>query len=363
MFSRVHISAVSLAFCALLFTSALPQVVRSQEEEGSTIKVETGTSTSATSTDLIGVVSEKSDESLSNLYQVEGVPGGGVAIGDFVVGPGKIDLTIKPGESKIVEITVTNRTGERRRFNIESEDAQGSADPSVPLLLLGAYKGPYSMRDYVSVPYNSFEINHNERARIPVTITIPPDADPGGLYGSILVDTVAVDAKEGDTSGAVPQSAIIARIGTLFFITIPGSVEKAGNVKNFGTIAEKSFYQSGPINFGILFENTGSIHLAPYGELRITNMFDQEIGYLELEPWFVLPGSVRLREISWTREFLFGRYTATVLVNRSYDDIVDKMSFSFWVLPWKIMLGSFTVLFFVLFIIRAFFRSFEFKRK
>ncbi len=92
-------------------------------------------------------------------------------------------------------------------------------------------------------------------------------------------------------------------------------------------------------------------------------MFGEEVGQLQLEPWFVLPESTRLREVSWSREFLFGMYTATVYVNRSYGDAIDEMSFTFWILPWKPVAGAFVVLFLVFFTIRAFFRTFEFKRK
>ena len=33
--------------------------------------------------------------------------------------------------------------------------------------------------------------------------------------------------------------------------------------------------------------------------------------------------------------------TVTAKVNRGYDDIVDEVSTTFWVLPWKIVLGTF----------------------
>ncbi len=357
--TMIRAYAQSVALCALVIVCVTPNLIHAQESDGAVIHASTTENVLASTTDVIS----DTPPSLLELYPTEGVPGGGDAIGDFVVGPGKIDISIKPGETKIVEMTVTNRTGERRRFNITMEDAMGSNDPRSSVVLLGSEVGPYSMKDYASVPYRSFEIDHNQRARIPVTISVPLNADPGGLYGSVLVDTVAVDAKAGDGSGTVPQSAIIARIGTLFFITVPGSVEKEGSLKKFGTVSEKSFFQASPINFGILFENKGSIHLAPYGELRVTNVFGEEVGFVELEPWFVLPQSVRLREVSWSREFLFGRYTATVFINRSYDDTVDEMSFSFWVLPWKILGAGFAGLFIVLFALRVFFRSFEFKRK
>ncbi len=85
----------------------------------------------------------------------------------------------------------------------------------------------------------------------------------------------------------------------------------------------------------------------------------------ELEPWFVLPESVRSRPIVFDRELLLGRYVATAFVNRGYgeDDIVDQHSVVFWVVPWKIVAGVFLVIFVIIFGITAFFRRFEFKRK
>jgi hypothetical protein len=296
-------------------------------------------------------------------YPTEGIPGGGTPVGDFVVGPGKVDVALKPGETKVVEMIVTNRTGERRVFNLTTEDMTGSNNLETPVVLLGSERGPYSLKDYLSVPHTSFELDHDQRARIPVTISIPLDAEPGGRYGSMLVDTVAIEASSGETTQTVPQSAIIARIGTLFFITIEGEVSHEAQLLEFATLGKKQFFTSGPISFGILHENTGSIHVAPYGEVRITNMLGDEIGFVELEPWFILPRSERLREIRFDRDFLFGRYTATAHINRSYDDVIDTKSFSFWVLPWKLLLGGFALIFIVLFLIRAFFRTFEFKRK
>lgn len=348
---------------ALFFLSALPQVVRSQEEQAATTDAETeaiASSTEITATEpATGTLSVQNP----NPYPTEGIPGGDSVAGDFVVGPGKFDLTIKAGETKVVQMTVTNRTGERRAFNLTVEDMTGSQDPTTGVVLLGSDRGPYSLRDYISFPATRFELGHNERARIPVTISIPADAPPGGLYGSALVDTVAIESQTGEGDGTVPQSAIVARVGTLFFLTVPGATERSGGLIDFASVPEKNFYQSGPINFGIYFENTGSIHLAPFGEVRIKNMFGDEVGAVTIEPWFVLPESKRLREVRWDRELLVGRYTATVQINRSYDSIVDTMSYSFWVLPWKLVGAAFGVVFIIIFLFRIFFRTFEFKRK
>jgi len=297
-------------------------------------------------------------ESDSSWFQLERIEGD-IDVGDFVVGPGRAELVVSPGETIVQEITVTNRISEDRTFKLEVDDITGSADGSSAVSLTDGARGPYSLRDYISFPENTFTLGLGERARIPVTIKIPADAEPGGLYGSVLVSTERVNKEE----QAASRSPVIARIGSLFFVTIRGDVERSGSVKGIGTVDGKWWYEEGPVNLSILYENTGSVHVNPYGEITITNMFGEQIGFVELEPWFVLPKSLRSRDVLWDREFLLGRYTVTAKINRGYDDVIDEVTTTFWVLPWKIVLGSFFIIFLVIFSLRAFFRTFEFSRK
>ncbi len=294
-------------------------------------------------------------------FRVEKLTGDNLAVGDLVVGPGKAEIEVRPGQTVVFEISVANRISDNRTFEITVEDMVGSTDGSQSVKLLGNERGPYSLKDYISFPSNKFELDLGDRARIPVTISIPKDAEPGGFYGSVLISTVQTEEVKDPTTTA--RSPIIARIGTLFFVTVPGEVERSGETKELSLVNKKWWYERGPINLSILYENTGSVHLNPYGELHIENLFGEEVGFIELEPWFALPKSLRSREVTWDRELLFGRYKATVLINRGYDDIVDEQSVVFWVLPWKIVGGVFLVLFIIIFSIRFFFRTFEFKRK
>jgi hypothetical protein len=168
---------------------------------------------------------------------------------------------------------------------------------------------------------------------------------------------------DGMRSGELASSPIIARVGTLFFITVEGPTEINGSLTDFAPVGNKWFYTKGPIPLGVTYENTGSIHLNPVGEIRVTNMLGAEVGFVELEPWFVLPKSIRLREITWDREFLLGRYTITANINRGYDNIIDTTSTVIWVIPLKYILITFGSFFLFFFIIRFFIRNFEFKRK
>lgn len=348
----------TLALSCLVLTFATPLSGEVFAQQATTTSADSATSTATTTDDVLSTdASVGNEEEL--WYKSERIFGN-IDVGDFVVGPGRTEIEVNPGETVIQEITVTNRISDDRIFELEVEDITGSRDGSSAVSLTGDARGPYSIRDYISFPQDRLELELGERARIPVAITIPPDAEPGGYYGSVLVSTVRV-ADNGEV--AAPRSPIIARVGSLFFVTVRGDTVREGKTLEVDLIDDKWWYESGPVNIGVLYENTGSVHLNPYGELSITNMFGEEVGFVELEPWFVLPTSLRVREISWDREFLLGRYTVTARINRGYDDIVDEVHVSFWVMPWKIVGGVFFVLFIFIFSIRAFFRTFEFKRK
>lgn len=350
---RLSLLTILSFACGIALIGILPMSVFAQEESNVAEDLTAASSSEA-------IVEEVGEEVKG--YTTEFLPGNEV-IGDFVVGPGKTELSLKPGDSAVMQLVVSNRTGEQKKFNFEIEDVTGSHDPNQSVILLGDDRGPYTLKDYIRLPQTSITLEHSQRARVPVTITIPPDAEPGGRYGSVLINTIAVKAVPEELAGTAPQSAIISRIGTLFFVTIEGAAEKEGSLQDFVALPDKKWFSAGPINFGIYFENTGAVHLNPYGELRIKNFMGEEVGFIELEPWFVFPDSLRLREISWNREFLFGKYTAELHVNRGYDDIVDTLEYDFWVLPWKLFAVGFAAIFVFLFLIRMFFRTFEFKRK
>src|SRR5574343_157718 len=115
--------------------------------------------------------------SFVSAYTIETIPNPDEVFGDFVVGPGKVELEMNPGETKVVNLMVTNRMGDDRIFNLDIEDFTGSDNPESPALLLGDARGPYSLKDYLSVPEKKFELKQGQRAVIPVTVFVPADAE------------------------------------------------------------------------------------------------------------------------------------------------------------------------------------------
>lgn len=354
--TRVQLIPVGILLSALLCTLALPVSVFAQASDPESV--------AATSLETVSAPDQQITTDPTALgYTIESFPGSSDVIGDFVVGPGKIELSLKPGETKKVELTATNRTGVDRIFKFSTEDTTGSADGSEAIILLGNDTGPYSLKDYLKIPKTGLLIKHGQRLRIPVEVSIPPNAEAGGLYGSVLVETVTLPVEPDANSAAVARSPLITRIGTLFFVTVEGDIERSSELKDFTTNLNKKFFTSGPIAMNVVYENSGSIHVVPYGELEIFNYSGDSVGFVELDPWFVMPKSLRNREVTWDREFLIGKYTAVLRINRGYDNIVDEMSISFWVLPWKVGAAVFLGLFLLFFLTRFFATRFEFKRK
>ncbi|MDQ2933008.1 MAG: DUF916 domain-containing protein [bacterium] len=298
--------------------------------------------------------------SAQSVYSIENL-GDPTVYNDFVVGPGKVQLDMKPGETKTTLITLTNRLGSTKTFTIGTEDIRGSNDPAQTVVLLGSDRGPYSLKDYIKVASSTVVLNHSERVSIPVTISVPADAQPGGLYGSVILTTGTSASADSPNTARNP---IITRIGTLFFIRVAGDVKADGELTKFSLKNDSVLLGSTKsIDFRLLFENKGTVHLNPYGLLTVKNVFGATVGKIEVEPWFALPASLRLREVTWNPSFLFGRYVATAEINRGYNDVIDTQTISFWVIPWKIIAIVFIGLMLIIGLFKWIFSKFSFVRK
>lgn len=282
--------------------------------------------------------------------------------GDFVLGPGKTELWLEAGDKFSKYLYITNRLGRTMNFKVEIEDFTGTYDPEETIRLLGEGKSPFSLKDFLKPEITEFILEHGQRMTLPIEISIPEDMEPGGLYGAGLISAFSREVGPGAGKGeAQTQIMVFTRLATLFFVRIKGDVLEEGFLKDF--ITPEKFYGKGPIDFQVLFENTGNVHISPYGLIEIKNLLGKKIDEIPLDAWFAMPDSLRLRETSWERVRLFGRYTATAKINRGYQDIIDEKTIYFWVIPWKIIGAGFIVLVLVIWFLKWIFSHFEIKRK
>ena len=123
-----------------------------------------------------------------------------------------------------------------------------------------------------------------------------------------------------------------------------------------------------PIDFYLRFENSGSVHLKPFGEIRIANILGAPVAAVlmnqakqpdgKIAPvGNVLPKSTRKFDARWQksedaakpagfleqldyegRNFALGLYTATLNLEYGTKGETATAQTSFWVLPWRVIL-------------------------
>jgi hypothetical protein len=258
---------------------------------------------------------------------------------DFVVGPGKIEINLDPGQSKSFELTVSNRLGTDKTFVVHEEDFIGSNNPNETYRLLGNDRGPYSLKDYVKMATTSVFVSHGTKTRIPITVSVPRNAQPGGYYGSVIVGTATEVKRETDTNGISTVNPIVTQIGVMIFVRISGPVNESGKLVDFSISNKKNIiWDPGSVRFQLMFKNEGNIHLKPSGTITINNMIGSNVANIDVDPWFAMPDSLRFREVEWKPNFLFGRYVAHATIGRGYGNLSDDMEIVFWVIPWKLIL-------------------------
>lgn len=256
--------------------------------------------------------------------------------GTFVVRPAKVELTIEPGKSETRNIELSNGTALPLSIAISYEDIAPGSQQSAndePVTLLGKEGGRYPLRDILSTPKKSIQILSGESVSIPVTVAVPRSAVPGGHYGSVVFSFTPVVTSGSPTTQNV---AVTSRLATLFFVRVAGDVVEKGELVDFGLFNKEQFIpvptRDAPLRFQISFTNSGTVHLNPYGQIAISPLWGEDI-LIPIDPWVVLPGATRFRELYTHAELAPGYYRATIEENRGYEDIVDTREVSFWVLP------------------------------
>jgi len=80
--------------------------------------------------------------------------------GDIVVGPGKTEVWLSPGDSFSKEILISNRSGMDKIFKIDVEDFQASQNADQTLQFLGNESSPYSLKNYVKPETSEIILHH-----------------------------------------------------------------------------------------------------------------------------------------------------------------------------------------------------------
>lgn len=244
------------------------------------------------------------------------------------------EMFVTPGQKWQSSIKVTNHNpvpltiytepvlfsprGERGHSTFESIELQDAEN--------------VTLAEWMQVATSAQQIPPESSISVPITVSIPEDAAPGGHYAAILIGTRPPE-------GEGVQVATAQIISSLFFVRVEGDVIEEGRIRSFRSQAK--VVQSAAAEFVVRFENTGNVHLRPQGEIVITNMWGRERGVIPINQRTnfgnVLPESIREFSFAWTGDRSLvdiGRYTATLTVgygNEQKKFVTQRAHF--WVVP------------------------------
>ncbi len=103
------------------------------------------------------------------------------------IAPVRTDLTIQPGETRQISVTIQNlTTGPVEYVAIINDFVAGSGESGQPALILDAnkYAPSHSLKRYIA-PIPNVTVGGGQSKDVNVSIAIPKDAAAGGYYGAV----------------------------------------------------------------------------------------------------------------------------------------------------------------------------------
>ncbi|MDD5039659.1 MAG: hypothetical protein PHY34_00750 [Patescibacteria group bacterium] len=267
--------------------------------------------------------------------------------------PPSLEISLTPGQTSQTIVKLFNETANTLQLYTEARNFTAQGETGQPTFDFNAEQ--VGLSSWVSVEKGPIVIAPNERYEVPVTISTPSDADPGGHYASLFFTSTPPEAG---------QIKISSKVGTLLLAKVAGDVSEQGSIAEFNVVGSKHVLNRPPVQFFARFKNTGNVHLRPTGTIAVSNMFGKVSDTIEFNAGrgATLRDSTRRYEAVWERgqvgdtagnawtafwkeygneknNFALGKYTAKLSVTAGTSDSVsDQASVSYWIIPWRVLL-------------------------
>lgn len=256
------------------------------------------------------------------------------------VSPVRSDITMNPGESKTVQVTVTNVTkGDISVRPIENDFVAGD-ERGTPAIILDTdkYAPTHSLKRFM-VPLQDVTIPAGKAATINVVINVPKDAQAGGYFGALRFAPTTPDS-----GGQVNLSASAA---SLILLTVSGPVSEQLSMTEFNITqdgkAGEFFNTSNDMQVAVRFANQGNIQLAPWGKVSVKqgDKLVYETDFNSTDPKdMILPDSARRWDIPLKKLGSFGHYTVSATFTYGSKNQTIEVTKSFWVVPMVVIIAT-----------------------
>ena len=283
----------------------------------------------------------------------------------LTITPVRMETEGDPGQVVQKEMTLINERTTAETYYVSYANFEAQGETGNP-----AFVEPKDdIGTWIEAPKSVF-LAPGTSVVVPIKITIPKDAEPGGHFGTIFWGTTPTTVAPGEVS-------IGAKTGMLVLLRVSGPISEKGGLLEFATKGKQTLYTSLPVDFYYRFENAGSDRIKPTGTVKIRNMIGMTAATLPGNPvdGNILPKSVRRFETSWQgkdgdklltdtedenffdkvkreyRNFGFGYYKANLKLSYGTAEEVARGSVSFWVFPWHLLIVALILFFVVSFIL------------
>ncbi len=275
------------------------------------------------------------------------------------VSPSPLISTVKPGQSTRLELKVRNAGPAIEYLKIAPRSF--TIDPTTQQPHIDDAKLP-DTASWISFAQPTFSVRPGETFTEKVTLAVPKEAGFSYAFSLVINRT---EAPQG--TGRLLKGSVA--IFTLINVDRPGAVRELqlANLK-----PTQGMYEYLPAEFQIQFKNTGNTIVQPTGNLFVQRGSQDKMPLATLPVndthGYILPGMVRTVSVKWDDGFpasvddvqadgsttshlewdwgklgklRIGRYTAKLVAiyDDGHRDVPVLGEVSFWVIPWKILLG------------------------
>lgn len=270
------------------------------------------------------------------------------------VSPVRTDLTIKPGESQTVSVSVTNITSAPTTLQTIVNDFTASPDESGdPALILapGAYAASHSLKRFIG-PLPNFSLPPGQQKTLAVNINVPKNVAAGGYYG-------AVRFAPATSGGANKTVSLASSVGSLILIKVPGNIQDQLSIASFDARQRDRpssfFMNSKDIMATLRLQNEGNVQEAPFGKILLKDHSGKLLYQTEFNnsypPSNILPNSIRKFSIPLNKLGGFGKYKVQANLGYGTNGQLLTANTSFYIVPKLLIIIFISIVALVVFLV------------
>lgn len=274
--------------------------------------------------------------SVQKTFAVENVP----PTKGLTMSPLRVELEIEPGRSLDRTVKLINYSDSRMDIHMSAEKFS-VIDQNYDY----AFNAESDTAKWINFAQDDIQLESGKSVKVPYTIGVPANAEPGGRYLSLFATT---DARVGDNGVQTRQ-----RVASLLYITVKGDVTRSGQVVSLTS----PWLVSGPDAWNVVQRNTGTTHYRSRYTVTIKNPITNETAASSSGDALILPGTVRLVTSELPVPELPGVYKVDYLIGLGDTPAVTITRYLVYLPQWAMAVGIIAITIFIIWTIRKLLRK------